>query len=120
MIPYILAAVGGYLIGDSVKGKQYARGGKMPDEIKSGDLVHIPAINKTGVVSGILRKWYGSDNNVFVAFPDGSKIFVDIKELEKLDDFDNWDRIHGRLKKKSRNKKINNWLQERERFNIQN
>ena len=29
MIPYILAAVGGYLIGDSLKGKQYARGGQM-------------------------------------------------------------------------------------------
>lgn len=27
MIPYILAVVGGYLIGDSLKGKQYARGG---------------------------------------------------------------------------------------------
>jgi hypothetical protein len=27
MIPYILAAVGGYLIGDSLKGKQYAKGG---------------------------------------------------------------------------------------------
>jgi hypothetical protein len=29
MLPYILAAVGGYLIGDSLKGKQYARGGMM-------------------------------------------------------------------------------------------
>ena len=35
MLPYILAAVGGYLIGDSLKGKQYAergyleRGGKV-------------------------------------------------------------------------------------------
>ena len=31
MLPYILAAVGGYLIGDSLKGKQYAKGGKMDD-----------------------------------------------------------------------------------------
>lgn len=29
MIPYILAVVGGYLIGDSLKGKQYAEGGMM-------------------------------------------------------------------------------------------
>ena len=29
MLPYILAAVGGYLIGDSMKGKQYAKGGMM-------------------------------------------------------------------------------------------
>ena len=29
MIPYILAAVGGYLIGDSLKGKQYAERGMM-------------------------------------------------------------------------------------------
>jgi hypothetical protein len=30
MLPYILAAVGGYLIGDSMK-KQYADGGMMAD-----------------------------------------------------------------------------------------
>jgi hypothetical protein len=29
MIPYILAAVGGYLIGDSLKGKQFAKGGNI-------------------------------------------------------------------------------------------
>lgn len=29
MLPYILAAVGGYLIGDSLKGKQFAEGGIM-------------------------------------------------------------------------------------------
>jgi hypothetical protein len=29
MLPYILAVVGGYLIGDSMKGKQYADGGMM-------------------------------------------------------------------------------------------
>ena len=31
MLPYILAAIGGYLIGDSLKGKQYAEGGMMPE-----------------------------------------------------------------------------------------
>jgi hypothetical protein len=31
MLPYILAAVGGYLIGDSMKGKQFADGGMMAD-----------------------------------------------------------------------------------------
>jgi hypothetical protein len=31
MLPYILAAVGGYLIGDSLKGKQFADGGMMAD-----------------------------------------------------------------------------------------
>jgi len=29
MIPYIFAAVGGYLIGDSIKAEQYAKGGKV-------------------------------------------------------------------------------------------
>jgi hypothetical protein len=33
MLPYILAAVGGYLIGDSMK-KQYARGGMMSNGVK--------------------------------------------------------------------------------------
>ena len=32
MLPYILAAVGGYLIGDSLKGKQYADGGMAKGE----------------------------------------------------------------------------------------
>jgi hypothetical protein len=31
MLPYILAAVGGYLIGDSMKGKQFADGGMMAE-----------------------------------------------------------------------------------------
>jgi hypothetical protein len=41
MLPYILAAVGGYLIGDSMKADQYADGGMMADggEIKVGDKV---------------------------------------------------------------------------------
>ena len=35
MLPYILAAVGGYLIGDSMKGKQYARGGELKSDLSS-------------------------------------------------------------------------------------
>ena len=31
MLPYIFAAVGGYLVGDSMKGKQYAEGGSMEE-----------------------------------------------------------------------------------------
>ena len=34
MIPYILAAIGGYLIGDSMKGKQYANGGELESDRK--------------------------------------------------------------------------------------
>jgi len=36
MLPYILAAVGGYLIGDSLKGKQYAKGGVVKNLSSSG------------------------------------------------------------------------------------
>jgi hypothetical protein len=38
MIPYILAAVGGYLIGDSLKAEQYAEGGMEGGKTKSNDL----------------------------------------------------------------------------------
>jgi len=34
MIPYILAAIGGYLIGDSLKSQQYAKGGKVPEKVR--------------------------------------------------------------------------------------
>ena len=53
MIPYILAAAGGYLIGDSLKGKEFAKGGMMaliedeeydPNE-SSGLNTHIPMLS---------------------------------------------------------------------------
>jgi hypothetical protein len=45
MLPYILAAVGGYLIGDSLKGKQFAEGGYMAKGGVVGTYELIPFIS---------------------------------------------------------------------------
>ena len=53
MIPYILAAVGGYLIGDSLKAKLFAKGGKLSSwETIYGEVVK--EINRVDDIETIL------------------------------------------------------------------
>jgi len=69
MIPFILAAVGGYLIGDSMKDSQtFADGGMMADggEIKTGDIVQVmqPNHNATGH-RFVFEKWLNDEKTAF-------------------------------------------------------
>jgi hypothetical protein len=63
MIPYLLAAVGGYLLGDSMKeSEKFADGGgvnpnwRNPENIKVGDIVKLTTIGRTkGIVVDIIQ-----------------------------------------------------------------
>ena len=79
MLPYILAAVGGYLIGDSMK-KQYARGGMMADggEIEVGDKVKAKYAKYHGTVTDIV------DDYAIIEYPDGKVKKSYLKDLQKV------------------------------------
>ena len=86
MLPYILAAVGGYLIGDSLKGKQYAEGGMM--------------MARGGKINSIKKDWdswdeiYGrKDTLVKAGYPE--------KEANKLSK-KNWDSLDKQVQEKVR------------------
>jgi len=61
---------------------KYAKGGKTQSKISIGDLVHIPSMNKSGVVTNIISQ----GKHYTVAFVDGSKYVADAKELELIHD----------------------------------
>lgn len=60
----------------------FAKGGKTQSKISVGDLVHIPSMNKSGVVTNIISQ----GKHYTVAFVDGSKYVADAKELEIIHD----------------------------------
>ena len=70
MIPFILTALGGYLIGDSIKNETFARGGVI------GDSARVIAINKSGVIMEKMDKKY------LLRFIDGTEGVYEQSELE--------------------------------------
>ena len=62
----------------SSDGGYMAKGGT----IEMGDMVHISAINKSGVVTNVISQ----GKHYTVRFPDGSKMVYDKKELEKVNE----------------------------------
>ena len=74
MIPFILTALGGYLIGNSLKdntfGSEFARGGVI------GDSARVIAINKSGVIMDKMGKKY------LLRFVDGTEGVYEQSELE--------------------------------------
>ena len=111
MIPYILAAVGGYLIGDSMKAQQYADGGMMAKggltesqeelisdaiaskelkekarkKIKQGDAILSVAYTDYGgeVIIEYFKKNY-PQNIVFEIFNNGQNAILFGKPVEEL------------------------------------
>jgi hypothetical protein len=67
MIPYILAAVGGYLIGDSLKGKQYAKGGKV--EYVENDTYDQKYFRRFNDAIGSFGWMYGKNYNEGILYP---------------------------------------------------
>jgi hypothetical protein len=84
MIPYLLAAIGGYLIGDSMKGKKLLpdnaileNGGQIKwQDVNVGDSARVISENKMGVIFSS----YGRKFNL--KFADGTEKTYDANELE--------------------------------------
>ena len=70
MIPFILAAVGGYLIGDSMKSKKFAKGGMTEHGLKSGDKI-------------IDRTYF--DENTINVINDGKYAAVNLDKGERME-----------------------------------
>jgi len=51
MIPFLLAAVGGYLIGQARKDEQYAKGGVLEHGLRKGDTIVSEMANYAGVLN---------------------------------------------------------------------
>ena len=84
MIPYILAAVGGYLIGDSLKGKQYAKGGMMAKGglTQSQEELFDAAIASKELIEKARKKIKASDAVLAVAYSDYGGTFGDKALIE--------------------------------------
>ena len=67
MLPYILAAVGGYLIGDSMKGKQYAYGGKV--DYVANDPYDQKYFRRFNDAIGSFGWMYGKNYNEGILYP---------------------------------------------------
>jgi hypothetical protein len=67
MLPYILAAVGGYLIGDSMKGKQFAEGGSVRKELQSARA--FPSYEEKKEFKEYLTDFYGKEGTWKEFFP---------------------------------------------------
>ena len=78
MIPYILAAVGGYLIGDSLKGKLYADGGMI---FKKGDMLILK--DGGGRRSAIVVKDGVDEKNRVRVRPDGFPMDMSVPMSEQ-------------------------------------
>ena len=87
MLPYILAAVGGYLIGDSMK-KQYAEGGMMAKGGKTDD-EHIYFMVRPAFVNELMDK--AKKENVELEFietdEDGNEVYFGMINFDKFKEF---------------------------------
>jgi hypothetical protein len=101
MIPYILAAIGGYLIGDSMKGKQYANGGMMAGGgkvgkmlYKEGDIVYV--FQSASDKSGKLRKDVDSKYVVGNEYAKNLQKWAKVEIVGIISDELGWERYRGK------------------------
>jgi hypothetical protein len=84
MIPFILAAVGGYLIGDSVKSEKFANGGEIINEVEIIDDVDDNLLQNLNEKLRVYKKYknfnkvtgkYGNDFSTLYFYDDDKLIF---------------------------------------------